>query len=49
MNAAVTLLLIDIISPRRALRVRQHPQKPQISEAGLFISPEEADERKTTR
>lgn len=47
MNAAATLLLIDVMSPRRAARVCKQPKEPQISVGERFMSPEEPDERKT--
>jgi len=49
MNAAATLLLMDITRPRRAARVCQQPKEPQIRTGGRFIDPEEPDERKTRR
>lgn len=49
MNAAATLLLIDLVSPRRAHRVRRTPKEPQIKTGRRFIDPEEPDERKTRR
>ena len=48
MNAAATLLLIDLVSPRRASRVCRTPKEPQIRDGARFMSPEEPDERKTT-
>lgn len=48
MNAAAALLLIDIISPRRALPVSQQPTEPQIREGARFMNPEASDERNTT-
>ena len=47
MNAAATLLLMDIVSPRRASRVCRKPEEQQISAGERFMSPEEPDERKT--
>lgn len=53
MTAAGLLLLYAALAgsltmTAPALRVRQHPRKPQIKTGRRFISPEALDERKTT-